>query len=100
VLYVIDKLHIELFQSIDMKILDKLLQFIETGKSIGRQPYYIVDFLGNPLLIRKNDLISSISRTYSATRDNIYLELPDELLSKELKRVKDKLNIVENTPVE
>jgi len=83
------------------QLLDKLLEFIEIGKNIGRQPYYIVEFVGKPLLIRKEDLVSSISRTYSATRDNRYLELPDELLSKELKRAKDKLNIVEaNTPVE
>jgi len=83
------------------ELLDKLFQFIETGKNIGRQPYYIINFVGKPLLIRKDDLISSISRTYSATRDNRYLELPDELLSKELKRAKDKIHIVEaNTPVE
>jgi len=83
-----------------MKILDKLLQFIETSRNLGRQPYYIINFIEKPLLIRKNDLVSSISRTYSATRDNRYLELPDELLSKELKRAKDKIHIVENTPVE
>ena len=82
------------------ELLDKLLQFIETSRNLGRQPYYIINFIEKPLLIRKNDLVSSISRTYSATRDNRYLELPDELLSKELKRAKDKIHIVENTPVE
>jgi len=82
------------------ELLDKLLQFIETSRNLGRQPYYIINFIEKPLLIRKNDLISSISRTYSATRDNRYLELPDELLSKELKRAKDKIHIVKNTPVE
>lgn len=73
------------------ELLDKLLQFIEIGRNIGRQPYYIVEFVDKPLLIRKDDLINSIAISYTTTKDNRYLELPDELLSKELRRAKGKL---------
>lgn len=73
------------------ELLNKLLKFIEYSNELGRKPYYIVEFLGKPLLIRKDDLISSISRTYSATRDITYLGIDDTLLSKELKRAKDKI---------
>ena len=73
------------------QLLEKLLKFIDLNKILGRQPYYIIYYNEIPLLMRKNDLISSISRTYSTTRNNIYLEIPEELLSKELKRAKDKI---------
>lgn len=73
------------------ELLDKLLKFIDSSKDLGRKPYYIIDYLGKPLLIRKDDLISSISRTYSTTRDTRYLDIEDELLSKELKRAKEKI---------
>lgn len=73
------------------ELLDKLLRFIKYSKELDMKPYYIIDYLGKPLLIRKDELISSISRTYSTTRDNRYLDIEDELLSKELKRAKEKI---------
>lgn len=70
---------------------EKLLKFIDINKKLGRQPYYIVDFNGLPILLRKDDLMSGISRTYATTRDNKYLDMPDELLSKEIERAKNKI---------
>lgn len=73
------------------ELLEKLLKYIEYSKELDRKPYYIISYDNIPILIRRDDLVNCISRTYSTTRDNRYLDIEDELLSKELKRAKEKI---------
>ena len=76
------------------QILDKLLKFISLSKDLGRQPYYIVEFNGLPVLIRRDDLKSGINRTYVVCRDRIYIEkTPIELKSVEMLRAEEKLSV-------
>lgn len=77
--------------SFDKKeLMKKLIAINEMSLSLGRIKRHVVLYNGLPLLISNDALTSGINLSYISTRDDTYLNLPDELLSMEMKRVIEK----------
>ncbi len=72
----------------------KLISIRDISLSLGRKKRHIVLYDGLPLLISDDALTSGINLSYISTRDDVYLNLPEELLSMEMKRVIEKRKTV------
>ena len=71
-------------------LMKKLISINEISLSLGRIKRHVVLYNGLPVLISDDALTSGINLSYISTRDDVYLGLPEELLSMEMKRVIEK----------
>lgn len=75
--------------------MDDLLEILEKKHKVSKEALgiqrYIVYLDDIPLTITKSEIQTLTSRSYSLTRDNKYLMLDDQFLSKEMLRARQKL---------
>lgn len=72
------------------ELMKKLIAINEISLSLGRIKRHVVLYNELPLLISDDALTSGINLSYISTRDDVYLNLPEELLSMEMRRVIEK----------
>ena len=69
------------------ELMKKIIFIKEASTAVGRKRH-IVFYNGLPILISNDALKTGINSTYISSRDESYLDLPEELLGIEMKRAK------------